>query len=255
MESNKKVVIVTGGAWGIGRAVVRHFAGREYAAAIADIDSERGKVLEAAVRNEGGSSLFILTDVTHEQSVRGMVERVLSELGHIDVLCNNAGIEICRAVHEYSTADWDRVLNTNLRGAFLCAKYALPSLRSSRGSIVNVASIQAFVSERDMSAYAASKAGLLALTRGMAVEYARDGVRVNAVCPGAVNTGLMQTYLASHDDPQAKVQSMSEAIPLGRIGQPEDIASVVWFLASPEASYVTGAFLVVDGGVLAKVSA
>ena len=249
-----RVVIVTGGAFGIGRAVVRHFAGRGERAAIADIDEEKGKTLEAEVRGQGSSALFIPTDVTEEESIRILVGRVLSEWGRIDVLCNNAGIEICRPAHDYSTMEWDRVLNTNLRGAFLCAKHALPALRSARGSIVNIASIQAFASEGHMAAYAASKAGLLALTRGLAVEYARDGVRVNAVCPGAVDTGLMQAFLASHDDPQAKRQSMSEAIPIGRLGQPEDISGAVWFLASPEAAYVTGAFLVVDGGVLARVA-
>jgi NAD(P)-dependent dehydrogenase (short-subunit alcohol dehydrogenase family) len=254
MLNKKKTLIVTGGAYGIGRAVVRYFAARGYAVAIADIDSDKGRALEDAIRREGGGALYIRTDVTDEDSVRGLMERVITEWGRIDVLCNNAGIEIYHAAHEYSSAEWDRVLDTNLRGGFLCAKYALPELRRSQGAIVNIASVQAVASERNLSAYAASKAGLLAFTRGMAIEYARDGVRVNAVCPGAVHTGLMESYLASQGDQQAMIRAMSEAIPMGRIGRPEDIASVVWFLASPEASYVTGAFLAVDGGVLAKIA-
>jgi NAD(P)-dependent dehydrogenase (short-subunit alcohol dehydrogenase family) len=254
MPNDKGTLIVTGGAYGIGRAVVQYFASRGYAVAIADIDCDKGMAVEAAVRGDGGSVLFVSTDVSDEDSIRGMIDHVLAEWGRIDVLCNNAGIEISRPTHEYSSADWDRVLATNLRGGFLCAKYALPALRRSRGSIVNMASVQAMVSERNMSAYAASKAGLLALTRGMAIEYARDGVRVNAICPGAVHTGLMESYLATQRDAEAMIRSMSEAIPMGRIGRPEDIASVVWFLASPEASYVTGAFLAVDGGLLAKIA-
>jgi NAD(P)-dependent dehydrogenase (short-subunit alcohol dehydrogenase family) len=254
MLSEKRAVIVTGGAHGIGRAIVRHFAMHGDAVAIADVNSEQGKALEAAVRAEGNSSLFVRTDVADENSVRDVVNCVLSEWGRIDVLCNNAGIEIYRPAHEYSSVEWDRVLNTNLRGAFLCAKYALPALLRCRGSIVNIASVQAIASEPGLSAYAASKAGLLALTRGMAIEYARDGVRVNAICPGAVHTGLMDAYLKSQSDPDAVMQSMSKAIPMGRIGQAEDIAGVVWFLASPEASYVTGAFLAVDGGVLARLA-
>ena len=254
MLNEKRTLIVTGGAYGIGRAVVRYFASRGYAVAIADIDCERGKTLETAIRDEGGSTLFVRTDVTDEDSIRDLIDRVLAEWGRIDVLCNNAGIEIYRCTHECSSAEWDHVLDTNLRGGFLCAKYALPALRRSIGSIVNIASVQAIASERNLSAYAASKAGLLALTRGMALEYARDGVRVNAICPGAVHTGLMESYLASQGDAQAMIRSMSEAIPIGRIGRPEDIASVVWFLASPEASYVTGAFLAVDGGLLAKIA-
>jgi NAD(P)-dependent dehydrogenase (short-subunit alcohol dehydrogenase family) len=254
MLSERRAVIVTGGAHGIGAAIVRHFAMHGDAVAIADVNSERGKALEDALRADGNSALFVRTDVADENSVRDMVSCVLSEWGRIDVLCNNAGIEIYRPAHEYSSVEWDRVLDINLRGAFLCAKYAFPALLRCHGAIVNIASVQAFASEPLLAAYAASKAGLLAFTRGMAIECARDGVRVNAVCPGAVHTGLMDAYLKSQSDPDAMLQSISKAIPMGRIGQAEDIAGVVWFLASPEASYVTGAFLAVDGGVLAKIA-
>ena len=159
-----------------------------------------------------------------------------------------------RRPEEYTLADWNAISETNLRGAFLCTKYAYPLLKQSRGSIVNISSVQAFASEPRISVYAASKAGLLALTRGMALDFAGDGIRVNAVCPGAVQTGMMEPFLKDMPDPEEAVRSIGRTIPLGRVGQPEDIAKAVYFLASADAGYITGATLVVDGGLLSRLS-
>jgi len=245
---NNRVVIVTGGAYGIGRAIVRRFASAGYDAAIFDVDEQRGRELEAEV----GPAMFVRCDVREDASVRAAVDAVRSKWPRIDVLVNNAGIEYYHPADQYTNEEWDAVVNTNLRGAWLLSRECMPDLRRTRGTIINIASIQGIATEPGVAPYAATKAGLMALTRGMALDFAADGVRVNAICPGAVLTGMMEKYLAQESDPGAMIQKMSEATPLGRIGQPEDIAGAVWFLASEDASWITGASLVVDGGALAR---
>jgi NAD(P)-dependent dehydrogenase (short-subunit alcohol dehydrogenase family) len=146
------------------------------------------------------------------------------------------------------------MMETNLRGAFFCSKHAFSHLQQTKGCIVNISSVQGVACERHGSAYAATKSGLLALTRGMALDFAPAGVRVNAICPGAIHSGMMEAYLAQQNDPDAVVASMSSTIPLGFLGRPEHVAGVAYFLASSEASYITGAAIVVDGGVLARLA-
>ncbi len=248
-------MIVTGGTYGIGRGIVRLFAGRGDAVVIAGRNTERGLVLEAEVREAGGRSLFVQTDVRDEASILNLIERAVSAWGRLDVLCNNAGIERYAPADQYSIDDFNAIVETNLRGMFLCAKHAFRHLRERRGAIVNISSVQAIANEPKISVYAGSKAGILGLTRGMAVDFGPAGVRVNAVCPGAIaSTGMFENALASPEDAAFVAASVSKAIPLGRMGEPEDIARAVYFLASPEASYINGASLVVDGGLLAKLA-
>jgi len=255
MLSDFRVVIVTGGSYGIGRGIVRCFAHRGDAVVIAARDPQRGQAAETEIRAGGGRALFVATDVRTEESVRAMVERAVAEWGRIDVLCNNAGIERYARADEYTSADFDAIHSTNLRGMFLCAKYAFPHLRERTGSIVNISSVQAIANEASISVYAAAKAGILGLTRGLAVDFAPLGVRVNAVCPGAIgDTGMMENALKSVSDPDAVVAAASKAIPLGRMGTPEDVAAAVYFLASSEAAYVSGACLAVDGALLARLA-
>ncbi len=254
MPQSNRVVLVTGAAYGIGRATVRIFASCGDAVVIADRDTERGKVLCDELMRAGQSALFIETDVRDEASSRRAIDGAVAKWGKLDILCNNAGIECYKRAEDYTCEDWSAIVDTNLRGAFVCCKYALPHLRSSRGSIVNIASVQGIACEPHLSIYAATKAGLLALTRGIAVDYASEGVRVNAICPGAIHTGMMEAALRGRPQPESVVAALAKAIPLGRVGMPEDIARAVYFLASPEASYITGATLVVDGGLLAKLA-
>jgi NAD(P)-dependent dehydrogenase (short-subunit alcohol dehydrogenase family) len=183
-----------------------------------------------------------------------MIEQVEAEYARADVLCNNAGIEQYRRPEEYTTDEWNAIHETNLRGAFLCSKAAYPLLKAAKGSIVNISSVQAFANEQKISAYAATKAGLLGLTRAMALDFAADGIRVNAVCPGAIRTGMMEAFLRNDPNPEETVKKIGESIPLSRVGQPEDVAKAVYFLASADASYITGATLVVDGGLLSRLS-
>ncbi len=252
--SDFRVALVTGGAYGIGRGIVHEFSKKGDAVVIADRDAERGSALESSINGGGGKVLFVSTDVRNEGQIQALMQRTEEAFGRIDVLCNNAGIERYRRPEEYTLDDWNAISETNLRGAFLCVKYAYPLLKKSRGCIVNISSVQAFANESNISAYAATKAGLLALTRGMSLDFAVDGVRVNAVCPGAIQSGMMEPFLKDQADPEEAVRAIGRTIPLGRVGQPEDIAQAVYFLASPAAAYITGATLVVDGGLLSRLS-
>ena len=249
-----RVVVVTGGAYGIGRGIVRAFAAEGERTVIADRDRPRGVELVAALRADGRDVLFLETDVCEERQIEALVTCVEETYGRLDVLVNNAGIERYLRPEQHTAADWEAIVGTNLRAAFLCAKYVYPLLKASRGCIVNIASVQAFANEPNISVYAATKGGLLALTRAMALDYAAEGIRVNAVCPGAIRTGMMEAALKDQPDPEEAVRTLGRSIPLGRVGEPEDIAGAVVFLASPSASYITGASLVVDGGLLTRLS-
>jgi NAD(P)-dependent dehydrogenase (short-subunit alcohol dehydrogenase family) len=252
--TESRVALVTGGAYGIGRGIVQEFAKKGEAVVIADRDDERGSALESSLRKSGAQALFVHTDIRIEGQVQALITQTVEAFGRIDVLCNNAGIERYRTADEYTIDDWNAISETNLRGAFLCTKYTYPLLKESKGCVVNISSVQAFANEPKISVYAATKAGLLALTRGMALDFAADGVRVNAVCPGAIQTGMMEPFIKDQPDPVEAVKAIGRTIPLGRVGQPEDIAQAVYFLASPAASYITGATLVVDGGLLGRLS-
>ena len=252
--TQSRVALVTGGAYGIGRGIVLEFAKHGEAVVIADRDRDRGASLEKTLRSKKAEVLFVETDIRMESQVQGLIQRVEQEFGRIDVLCNNAGIEHYRRADQYSIDEWNAITETNLRGAFLCTKYAHPFLKRTRGCVVHISSVQAYANEREISAYAASKSGLLGLTRGMALDFASDGIRVNAVCPGVVQSGMMEAFLSDHSNPEEMIEKIGQSIPLGRVGQPEDIAQAVYFLASPAAAYVTGATLVVDGGLLARLS-
>ncbi|HWR17736.1 MAG TPA: SDR family NAD(P)-dependent oxidoreductase [Terriglobales bacterium] len=249
-----RVVIVTGGAYGIGRAIAKRFAADGYGVVIADINSNRGASLEKDLQNENRRALFVAADIRDEQDIERLINRTIEAFGKIDVLCNNAGIEYYRRAEEYSAQEWSAITDTNLRGTFLCSKHAFLSLKKTRGCIVNISSVQAFATESNISVYAATKAGILGLTRGMALDFSSEGVRVNAVCPGAIQTGMMEPFLAAASDVQEALKGFGEKIPLGRVGQPEDVAEAVHFLASDAARYITGASLVVDGGLLCRLA-
>ncbi len=250
MLAEPRVAIVTGGSYGIGRAIVSRFASAGDQVVIADINDERGKQVERSVTG----AVFKQTDVRSEEQLQKLMEFTTQRFGGIDVLCNNAGVERYRRADEYTAAEWSDIVDTNFRGAFLGTKYAFPYLQKRKGCVVFISSVQAFANEKNISVYAGTKAGLLGLTRSMALDFAPAGVRINAVCPGATLTGMMEAALKDETDPEAALQSVAAKIPLGRIGMPEDIANAVYFLASPQASYITGAHLVVDGGLLAGLA-
>lgn len=248
------VAVITGGGSGIGKATAELFAGEGFRAAVLDIRGEEGERTADGIRRNGGSALALRTDVRSATDVRTAIDRVVLHYGRIDMLCNNAGIECYRRAHDYTADEFTAIVDTNLRGPFLCTKYAYPHLRERKGSVVNVSSVQAFANESRISVYAAAKAGLLALTRGMALDFASDGVRVNAVCPGAIRTGMFDARTEATGNRGEPGATLEGRIPLGRVGEPEAVARTILFLASSAAGYVTGTALVVDGGLLCRLA-
>jgi NAD(P)-dependent dehydrogenase (short-subunit alcohol dehydrogenase family) len=253
MAHNGRIIIVTGGASGIGQATVRLFASNGDAVVISDRNEAHGKALQEALRAQNQLVSFLPMDVRDERVVQNAIDRIIAEWGHIDVLCNNAGIEINRPANEFTSQEYDAMLDTNLRGTFLCSKFAYPHLRKRKGSIINTASVQGLACEANTAVYAATKAALLGFTRGMARDFAPE-VRVNAICPGAILTPMMDDFLAAQANPQSAIDAMARNIPIARLGRPEEVASVIYFLASEAASYITGGSFVVDGGLLAKLA-
>jgi len=252
MGFQAKVALITGASLGIGRATALALAREGAAVALVSRDPQRG---EAAAREAqaSGEAIFIVADVSQQAQVRDVVDRVASRWGRLDILVNNAGIYLQGDVSETSFEDWERLLATNLSGAFLCTKYAVPiMMRNGGGVIINVSSEAGLVGIKGQVAYNVSKGGLIALTRSCAVDLARKGIRVNCVCPGTTDTPLVQAAVNRSSDPAAARRHLEEIRPLNRLGTSEEIASAILYLARDEAAYATGAILSVDGGYTAQ---
>lgn len=244
-----KRAIITGAGSGIGRASALLFAREGAAVAVADLDMTRAEDCVAAIRMSGGRAIAVGVEVADPASVEAMVGQAERAFGGLDVLFNNAGLVLAQDEGPVETplAAWQRTLAVNLTGVFLCCKYAIPALlRAGGGSIVNMASMVAHVgSAVPQVAYAATKGGVVALSREIAVQYARQGIRVNALSPGPVETPLTQAFF----DTEAKLERRRVHMPLGRFGQAEEVARAALFLASEESSYITASSLLVDGGI------
>jgi len=238
MKLKGKVAVVTGAASGIGKAIAMEFAKQGATVVIADIDSAGQKIADSI---KGG---FVKVDVRKTDDVKKAFDFVGKRYGKLDILVNNAGVYLQRALEHMSEKEWDEIIDTNLKGAFLCSKYAVPLLKKAKGCIINISSGLGIVPEAESHAYCASKAGVIMLTKTMALAYAKDGLRVNAVCPGPIMTPLLEKAFSS----KKEIDEYAKLNPLGRIGMPEDVAKVVAFLASDDASYVTGAAYTADGG-------
>ncbi len=251
MRLEGKVAIVTGGAGGIGAATCREFAGQGAHVVVADRDGERARRVADELVAKGLQASAVAVDVTRGTEMEGLVEGVLANRGRLDVMFNNAGIFHERDVSVTDTDEdiWDLVIDVNLKGVYLGCKYAIPAmLAGGGGSIINTASFVAIVGAAvSQSAYTASKGGVLALTREIAVEYARRGIRANALCPGPIDTPLLADLMR---DEAAKARRLVH-IPVGRLGRAEEIAQAAVFLASDESSFVTGTDFLVDGGIAA----
>jgi NAD(P)-dependent dehydrogenase (short-subunit alcohol dehydrogenase family) len=257
-EFDGRAVLVTGGALGLGKGIVEGFAREGAAVSIADIDRAAAERLGADLRGRGAMVVVTIGDVSQAGDAERMVHETVDGLGRLDVLVNNAGIQPTDwyfRVEDTPEEVWDRILGVNLKGQFLMARYSLPHIRAQGpgGSVINMASVQGIQSMPGVPAYAASKGGILSLTRNMALDYARDGIRVNAICPGTMDSELVRALArAEGGDLDATLTRYGSYHPLGRIGTPDDVAQAALFLASPRSSFVTGTYLTVDGGFLAQ---
>jgi NAD(P)-dependent dehydrogenase (short-subunit alcohol dehydrogenase family) len=249
---DERVVIVTGGAAGIGAASAHAFASEGASTFVFDQDADAGAKLEASVRADGGCLHFRHGDVTDETAVRTLVAEAVREYGRLDVLHANAGIEWLKGIVDTTHAEWTRVIEVNLTGVYLAARHAMiEMIRAGHGSIVITSSPHALVTVPDAGAYAASKGGALALTRALALEGAPHGIRANALLPGAIDTPMLRREAAAAPDPARQLERFAAIHPLNRLGQASEVAAAVLFLASDAASFITGAALPVDGGMLA----
>jgi NAD(P)-dependent dehydrogenase (short-subunit alcohol dehydrogenase family) len=253
MRYDQKVVAVTGAAVGIGKAAALAF-GREGArVALLDRDPQSGNSAFAEFHLEGIPTILAIGDVAAPEDVQEMIAAVHEEWGRIDVLVNNAGVYVQGEVHQTSLEDWQRILDINLTGAFLCTRAVVPlMIEQGSGVIVNVASEAGLVGIGNQVAYNVSKAGLIALTRSCAVDLAKYGIRVNCVCPGTTETPLVKAALDRAADPVSARRRLESSRPMDRLGQPDEIASAIVYLASPGAGYATGSILSIDGGYTAQ---
>lgn len=243
-----KVALVTGAARGIGRATAEAFARAGAAVGILDSDAGEAERVTQAIDQQGGRALTVGADVSDPSAVAQAIVRCGSTFGRLDVLVNNAGIHFARAIDEYSDEEIDRLLSVNLKGALYTVRSALPLLRHTRGAIVSVSSMTGLVGQDRGAVYVATKGALIALTKALALELAPDGIRVNCVCPAGVDTPLMRTWAETLPDPQAVLRGQAEMHLLNRLASADEIASAIMFLASPEASFITGVSLPVEGG-------
>lgn len=242
-----KVVIVTAAASGIGLAAARRFAAEGATLALSDIEFDKLKTLAAGMGVPDSKLLVARVDVSRPKELEDFIADTVKRFGGLDVLVNNAGVGAFGYVTEISTETWDRVIATTLSSVFYASRAALPHLIARKGNIVNTASISGLVADVGFAAYNAAKGGVVNLTRAMAIDHASDGIRVNALCPGVTETGSTAWM---HNHP-AIMKGFSERLPMGRMGTPDEMAGAILFLASDDASYITGTNLVVDGGLTA----
>ena len=246
-----KVVIVTGAASGIGKACVERFVAEGASVVLADRDDT--SALAQRIESAGGETLAVQVDVSKEQSVSQLFAATKARFGGLDVLAHAAGVAKRGLATEMSVADWDDVVDINFKGTFLCCRAAIVLMRESGGGvIINTGSELAYVAAPNISVYSASKAGVVHLTRCLARDHGVDGIRVNCVCPGPIQTPLLERSFSLAADPAAARSGAEASTIMGRFGRPEEIANMVHFLASDEASYMTGSIVLVDGGVTSK---
>jgi NAD(P)-dependent dehydrogenase (short-subunit alcohol dehydrogenase family) len=248
-----RVAIVTGAGRGIGEAITLRFAreGARVVAAQRSVDD--GEAVVAAVARNGGEAIAIPTDVRDAESVEQLIHVTLARFNRLDILVNNAGVGIRRTVTESSMEEYDTVMDPNVRGVFLCMKYGIPPMvERQSGSVINMASVASFVGFTRDAAYCASKGAVLMLTRQAALDYAPFGVRVNAICPGFIDTPMLRQYCSQQPDPDAAWREVLAQHPIGRVGTPDDVAGAAVYLGSDDSTWVTGSTITVDGGLLAQ---
>jgi NAD(P)-dependent dehydrogenase (short-subunit alcohol dehydrogenase family) len=251
MKLSGQVAIVTGGASGQGRATAMLFAQEGAKVIVGDVnDKGAAETARLINRNEGGQALAVKADVTKADEVRGMVDTALTHYGRLDILINNAGATQFKGIDDTSEEDWDRIVNTNLKSVFLCCKAAIPAMRKSGGgNIVNIASVAGLIGMPQHFVYCAAKAGVIHLTKSLALDHGQENIRINCICPGGVRTPMLGEVIDINNP--ALIERIGQQHALGRIAEPDEIARVSLFLCTPDASFMTGAAVTVDGGIAA----
>ncbi|QXJ22604.1 glucose 1-dehydrogenase [Actinomadura graeca] len=246
-----RTAVITAAGAGIGAAIVREWCREGGRALICDLDATAARRVAESVRAGGGEVTWIAADVNRPDAAEAMVAAAVGAYGGVDTLFNVAGVNLLKSVEEMDDPDWYRIIDTNLTSVYRCSKHVLPELRrNGGGTIVNVASTAGIMAENRCAAYTAGKGGVVLLTRNMAMDYARDNIRVNALCPGSTMTPRIRSYLRDLPGHEKMIDTLN---PMGRFAWPEEIARPALFLASDDASFITGASLVVDGGMTAGI--
>ncbi|MFM0342899.1 MULTISPECIES: SDR family NAD(P)-dependent oxidoreductase [unclassified Paraburkholderia] len=251
MRLKDRVALITGAQRGIGHAIAARFVAEGAKVVLADVTDATAEA--DALCASGGEACYVRADVSLESDVSEMFRQAEARFGQVDILVNNAGIEFAKTVLDTTVAEWDRLMAVNLKGVFLCSRAVIPSMQMrGEGVIINIASELGLVGEANVAAYCASKGGVVMLTKAMAVDHGRSGIRVNCLCPGPVATQLLEDVFTSSVDPAGLRRSFEAATVLGRIGTPGEVASAAAFLASDDSAFMSGANLVVDGGWTAR---
>ncbi len=250
-----KVAIITGSGKGIGRAIAETFADNGAIVIIATIAYDEGTEVEKAILAKGGRAQFIQTDVAQESQIIALVDTVANRYGKIDILINNAGVTLFKPIFDATLADWDKIINIDLRGVFLCSKYTAQHMvkHGIAGAIVNISSNHAHRTLPDTEIYAAAKGGVNAMTRSMAISLGKYGIRVNAVCPGFTDTHHYQRWLAEKENPEKVADDIKKMHATGEICEPTDIANLALFLVTDQSKKITGAEILIDGGLTARL--
>jgi NAD(P)-dependent dehydrogenase (short-subunit alcohol dehydrogenase family) len=248
MKLKDRVAVITGAGAGIGRACALEFAKEGASVVAADIDAGGARETAGQIAAAGGRVIAVEADVASADSVQRLVAQTLEACARIHILVNNAAIQVNKTVEDTTVDEWNREMAVNVGGVFLCSKFFLPHLRETKGAIVNMSSVNGFFVEPMCAGYCATKAAIIGLTKAMAIDHGKDGVRVNCICPGYIDAGLAEGYFQAQPDPAAARLAAGKLHALWRIGRPEEVGRLAVFLASDDASFVTGAAVVVDGG-------
>jgi NAD(P)-dependent dehydrogenase (short-subunit alcohol dehydrogenase family) len=248
MRLRERVAVITGSGSGIGRAAAKEFAKEGARIVVADVNLDGARETVRQIEALGGSARAVEVDVSRPDSVQKLVAATLEAFSEVHTVLNNAAIQVNKTVEDTTFEECNREVGVNLGGVFLCSKFFMSDLRKTRGCIINMSSVNGFFAEPMCAGYCATKAAIIGLTKAMAIDHGKEGIRINCICPGYIDAGLAEGYFQAQPDPAAARAAAGKLHSLGRIGQPEEVGRLAVFLASEEASFITGAAFTVDGG-------